>query len=186
MGGVFLVLDEAPDVQQLLVDFKILWRDWLLTLQPALVQVTLLLGRSCRFVLNDLFKLFEELQLLNKSICPIVGFTQQWSYLCIQYLSCGINFFHCSTVVFKLDGVDGAVEMLLIIVEFGVEVSRICLQIGPIAEVPRCICGIRGGFFDDFLDLGFLFWIRLIEVLLPHLLNKFRQSIPRHQVSVAV
>lgn len=103
---LLLVFYETADVEQLLVDFEVLGWHRFLPLDPTVEEVGALFRRVRRLVFDHFFELFEELELLDGGVGPIVRLVEQRSNLGVKDLSCVVDLDHCALVVFHFDQVD--------------------------------------------------------------------------------
>ena len=94
--------NQATDVQEFLVSIKILGRDALLSLQPALVQWSTLFFGARKFVVNYLFQLGKKLELLNLAISSVVWFAKERNQLGVQMLTSLCNVLESKVIISRL------------------------------------------------------------------------------------
>ena len=143
-----------------------------LSLYPAVVQIGSLVMLICGLVFNDLFQFLEELELLNHCIRSIVRLSKQRSDPLIQEIPSIVNLLESALIILNLDQVYGRVKVLLVQVQFRVQIRRILLHVVPSAQVPGSIHCIGHCLFDHLFDLLFVLLILLLLTCVPHLLHQ--------------
>jgi hypothetical protein len=180
-----LVFDKASDVEQFLMNFKVMRWHSFLSLDPAIVQIGSLVMLIGSLVFNDLFQFLEELELLYHRICSIVRLSEQRSDPLVQEIPRIVDLLERALVILNLDQVHSRVEILLIQVKLCIQIRRILLHVVPSAQVPCSIHRIRHCLLHNLLDLLLVLLILLLLASVPHLLHQSRQLLPISQVAIA-
>ena len=86
----------------------------------------------------------------------MIRFTEEGRNLSVKDFTSIVDLLHSVGIVFNFDQVNGAVEIFLVAVHLGVQVSRVCLHIIPVTKVPSCIYSHWGMLFHDVFNFTFL------------------------------